>query len=93
LVEKFSNKVTKALYSNHTDPVGLVKNNERSVLTGFLAREYDHLEQIHQQYEPSRTSYKFLVTLFLVQVPSLSVPLFFLATALFFQCEDSNLLL
>ncbi|CAD6593619.1 MAG: hypothetical protein ASARMPRED_007738 [Alectoria sarmentosa] len=45
LIEKFSNKVTKALYSNRLDPVGLVSDNERSVHTTFLTREYEDLEQ------------------------------------------------
>ena len=45
LIEKFSNKVTKALYSNRLDPVGLVSDEERSVHTTFLAREYEDLEQ------------------------------------------------
>ena len=45
LIEKFSNKVTKALYSNRLDPVGLVSDDERSVHTIFLSREYEDLEQ------------------------------------------------
>ncbi|KAL9133951.1 MAG: hypothetical protein Q9175_004872 [Cornicularia normoerica] len=45
LIETFSNKVTKALYSNRLDPVGLVSDSERSVHTIFLAREYEDLEQ------------------------------------------------
>lgn len=45
LIEMFSSKVTKALYSNRLDPVGLVSDNERSVHTTFLAREYEDLEQ------------------------------------------------
>ena len=45
LIETFSNKVTKALYSNRSDPVGLASDNERSVHTTFLAREYEDLEQ------------------------------------------------
>ena len=45
LIEEFSNKVTKALYSNRLDPVGLVSDRERSVHTTFLAREYEDLEQ------------------------------------------------
>ena len=44
LIERFSNNVTKALYSNPSDPVGLANDNERSVLTTFLQREYDDLE-------------------------------------------------
>lgn len=59
LIEKFSNRVTKALYSNHSDPVGLAKDSERSVLTRFLARDYEHLDQMHQQYESSRMSYQY----------------------------------
>ena len=45
LIETFSNKVTKALYSNRLDPVGLVSENERLVHTTFLTREYEDLEQ------------------------------------------------
>ena len=45
LIERFSNKVTKALYSNRLDPVGLVSDRERLVHTTFLAREYEDLEQ------------------------------------------------
>ena len=45
LIETFSNKVTKALYSNRLDPVGLVSDSERLVHTTFLAREYEDLEQ------------------------------------------------
>ena len=45
LIETFSNKVTKALYSNRLDPVGLVSDHERLVHTTFLAREYEDLEQ------------------------------------------------
>lgn len=44
LIETFSNKVTKALYSNRLDPVGLVSDSERLVHTTFLAREYEDLE-------------------------------------------------
>lgn len=54
MIEKFSNKVTKALYSNHADPVGLVNDKERSVLTRFLAREYDDLEHTIRLYDTSR---------------------------------------
>lgn len=45
LIETFSNKVTKALYSNRLDPVGLVSDNERWMHTTFLARDYEDLEQ------------------------------------------------
>ena len=59
LIERFSNKVTNALYSNDSDPVGLAKDSERLVLAKFLARDYDQLEQKHQQYETSRMSSNF----------------------------------
>ena len=44
-IEKFSSKVTKALYSNRLDPVGLASDSERPALTSLLAREYEDLEQ------------------------------------------------
>lgn len=53
LIEKFSNRVTKTLFSNHSDPVGLVKGNERSVLIRFLSREYEELEQTIRHYDTS----------------------------------------
>ncbi|MCJ1463102.1 hypothetical protein MMC07_001707 [Pseudocyphellaria aurata] len=45
LIERFCNKVTKALYSNRLDPVGLVDDAQRSVLTTFLARDFEDLEE------------------------------------------------
>lgn len=45
LTERFCNNVTKALYSNHLDPVGLPNDAERSILTTFLAREFQDLEE------------------------------------------------
>ena len=45
LIERFCNKVTKALYSNRLDPVGLIDDAQRSVLTSFLAREFEDLEE------------------------------------------------
>jgi len=44
LIEKFSNNVTKALYSNHQDPVGLADESQSSHLIVFLQREYEDLE-------------------------------------------------
>lgn len=74
LIEKFSNRVTKALYSNHSDPVGLVNGSERSVLIRFLSREYEELEQTIQQYDPSRTSDHSLFTLSLWALSQLNAP-------------------
>ena len=43
-IERFCDKVTKALYSNPTDPVGLTKADERHILCNLLARDFDELE-------------------------------------------------
>ena len=45
LIERFCNKVTKALYSNRLDPVGLIDDTQRSVLTTFLARDFEDIEE------------------------------------------------
>lgn len=45
-IERFCDKVTKALYTNRRDPVGLCRDQERSTLISFLARDYDELEQL-----------------------------------------------
>lgn len=44
-IERFCNKVTKALYTNERDPVGLRSDQERSTLISFLSRDFDDLEQ------------------------------------------------
>ncbi|RJE18482.1 Transcription factor [Aspergillus sclerotialis] len=45
-IEKFCDKVTKVLYTNRRDPVGLCSDQERSALISFLSRDYDELEQV-----------------------------------------------
>lgn len=45
LIEIFCNKVTKALYSNRLDPVGLIDDTQRPVLTTFLARDFEDIEE------------------------------------------------
>jgi len=51
-IERFCNKVTKALYTNQRDPVGLCSDQERSTLISFLSRDFDELEQKHKaQYD------------------------------------------
>ena len=45
MVERFSGKVTKALYRNRFDPVGLATDNERFNLTKFLAQDYEEVER------------------------------------------------
>lgn len=49
-IEKFCDKVTKALYTNRRDPVGLCSSQERSTLTSLLSRDLDDLET---QLKPS----------------------------------------
>lgn len=44
-IEKFCDKVTKVLYTNRRDPVGLCSDQERSPLISFLSRDFDALEQ------------------------------------------------
>ncbi|KAM0112767.1 hypothetical protein ACP6JB_001505 [Aspergillus fumigatus] len=43
-VEIFCDKVTKTLYTNRRDPVGLCSDQERSTLISFLSRDFDDLE-------------------------------------------------
>lgn len=45
LIERFSSKVTEALYRNRSDPVGLAGDNERSTLTKILSNEYEEVER------------------------------------------------
>ena len=45
LIERFCNRVTKALYSNHLDSVGLVDDAQRSILMAFLVKDYQDLEE------------------------------------------------
>ncbi|KAL2812860.1 hypothetical protein BJX63DRAFT_421565 [Aspergillus granulosus] len=51
-IEKFCDKVTKALYTNRRDPVGLCSSQERSTLTSLLSRDLDELEtQLQPQHD------------------------------------------
>lgn len=43
-IEMFCDKVTKSLYSNRCDPVGLTKDSERCSLYSVLARDFEDLE-------------------------------------------------
>ena len=52
LIERFSNNVTKALYSSPSDPVGLATDNERSLFITVLQKEYEDLEV---KLKPSET--------------------------------------
>ena len=44
MIEKFCNEVTKALYSNQRNPVGLADDVQSSIYMAFLQRQYDELE-------------------------------------------------
>ncbi|KZF24478.1 hypothetical protein L228DRAFT_252699 [Xylona heveae TC161] len=44
-IERFCDKVTKALYNNPRDPVGLSADDERSVLTTLLSKDFLELEE------------------------------------------------
>lgn len=43
-IEEFVDKVTKALYNNRRNPVGLAEGNERPSLISFLVRDFEDLE-------------------------------------------------
>ncbi|KAH0538986.1 hypothetical protein FGG08_004435 [Glutinoglossum americanum] len=43
-IEKFCDKVTKGLYSNRSDPVGLTNDDQRSAMASLLVREFKDLE-------------------------------------------------
>ncbi|KAL8689375.1 MAG: hypothetical protein Q9218_004944 [Villophora microphyllina] len=43
-IERFCNKVTKSFYTNRMDPVGLVDDEQRSVMAGFLAHDFEEIE-------------------------------------------------
>ena len=43
-IEVFVDKVTKALYNNRRNPVGLAEDGERASLMSFLTRDFEELE-------------------------------------------------
>jgi hypothetical protein len=49
-IEKLSDKMTKTLYNNRRDPVGLSSDQERATLVSFLARD---LEELEDRLKPS----------------------------------------
>ncbi|KAI4120252.1 MAG: hypothetical protein LQ338_007154 [Usnochroma carphineum] len=44
-IERFCNKVTKSFYTNRMDPVGLVSDEQRSVMSDFMARDLEEIEE------------------------------------------------
>ncbi|EDN08000.1 hypothetical protein HCAG_04510 [Histoplasma mississippiense (nom. inval.)] len=50
-IEKFCDKVTRGLYSNARDPVGLSCDDERFVVTSILTKDFEELEgQLRQEH-------------------------------------------
>lgn len=43
-VEKFCDKISKALYGNRRDPVGLLSDEERRVMVTVLTNDFEELE-------------------------------------------------
>lgn len=43
-IEKFCDKVTRGLYADANDPVGLTDDVGRSAITNILSREFEELE-------------------------------------------------
>ena len=56
-IEMFCNKVTKVLYSNHLDPVGLADDQEKPALTLLLSQE---LQTLHDILKPNLSCMSFL---------------------------------
>ncbi|KAJ5628963.1 Transcription factorfungi [Penicillium lividum] len=48
-VEKFCDRITRALYTNRRDPVGLTSDQERNTMISFLSRDFDELDE---QFKP-----------------------------------------
>ena len=51
-IEIFCDKVTRSLYNNSTDPVGLASEKEKSVLVNLLVRDWEELEQAAKSDTP-----------------------------------------
>lgn len=58
-VEKFCDKITKALYSNRRDPVGLTTDQERHTMISFLSRDFDELEEQLKAQNDCNTTFFF----------------------------------
>jgi hypothetical protein len=44
-IEKFCDRITRSLYTNRRDPVGLTSDHERSTMISFLSRDFEELEE------------------------------------------------
>ncbi|KAL8847685.1 MAG: hypothetical protein Q9221_007287 [Calogaya cf. arnoldii] len=43
-IERFCNKVTKSFYTNKMDPMGLVSDDQRGIMSDFLAHDFEEIE-------------------------------------------------
>ena len=55
-IERFCDKITRALYNNLRDPVGLTSDRERSTMISFLSRDFDELEEQLKPHNSDSTS-------------------------------------
>lgn len=56
LIERFSSRVTEALYRNHSDPVGLASDDNRSTFVKMLSRDYEDVEARVQQPDSCKSA-------------------------------------
>lgn len=61
LIEKFSDKVTRQMYGNVNDPVGLCDEKERPSRRAFLAHDFDSLTN-ELSTDSSRESFAHILT-------------------------------
>ncbi|KAL8883067.1 MAG: hypothetical protein Q9192_007470 [Flavoplaca navasiana] len=43
-IERFCNKVTRSFYTNKMDPMGLVSDEQRGIMSDFLAHDFEEIE-------------------------------------------------
>ncbi|KAL8766034.1 MAG: hypothetical protein Q9209_007063 [Squamulea sp. 1 TL-2023] len=43
-IERFCNKVTRSFYTNKMDPLGLVSDEQRGIMSDFLAHDFEEIE-------------------------------------------------
>lgn len=58
-IEKFCDKITRSLYSNRRDPVGLSSDQERLTIISFLSRDFDELEEQFKSQKDCKTTVLF----------------------------------
>ncbi|KAL8826314.1 MAG: hypothetical protein Q9170_007451 [Blastenia crenularia] len=58
-IERFCNQVTRSFYTNRMDPVGLVSDDQRAVMSDFMARDLEEIE-VKLQPDASVITYLYL---------------------------------